>query len=82
MDFHAWFEVFLDGKWYTFDARNNVPRLGRVLMVRGRDAADTALITSFGAHDLVKFTVWADEVTSDETLKKLAIAGREFSLAS
>lgn len=95
MDFHAWFEVFLDGKWYTFDARHNVPRLGRVLMVRGRDAADTALITSFGAHELVKFKVWADEVSSSQTdetsLKKLAIAlhgsgkadlGREFSLAS
>lgn len=66
MDFHAWFEVFLDGQWYTFDARHNVPRVGRVLMVRGRDAVDVALTTSFGANKLVKFTVWADEVSQSE----------------
>jgi transglutaminase-like putative cysteine protease len=86
MDFHAWFEVFLDGQWYAFDARHNVPRLGRVLMVRGRDATDTALITSFGAHELVKFKVWADEITSTQinetSLRELAIPGREFLLAS
>ncbi|GFE69540.1 transglutaminase family protein [Chroococcus sp. FPU101] len=62
MDFHAWFEVFLDGQWYTFDARHNVPRIGRVLMVRGRDAADVALMTSFGSYQLKEFKVWADEV--------------------
>lgn len=62
MDFHAWFEVFLDGQWYTFDARHNVPRIGRVLMVRGRDAADVALMTSFGTYQLVEFKVWADEI--------------------
>lgn len=61
MDFHAWFEAFLDGQWYTFDARHNVPRVGRVLMARGRDAVDVALTTSFGANKLVKFTVWANE---------------------
>lgn len=61
MDFHAWFEVFLDGQWYTFDARHNVPRVGRVLMARGRDAVDVALTTSFGPNKLVKFNVWADE---------------------
>lgn len=61
MDFHAWFEVFLDGQWYAFDARHNVPRVGRVLMARGRDAVDVALTTSFGQNKLVKFTVWADE---------------------
>lgn len=86
MDFHAWFEVFLDGQWYAFDARHNTPRLGRVLMVRGRDATDTALITSFGAHELVKFKVWADEITSTQinetSSRELAIPGREFLLAS
>ena len=63
MDFSAWFEVYLEGQWYTFDARHNVPRIGRVLMARGRDAVDVALTTSFGRAQLEKFTVWTDEVT-------------------
>lgn len=62
MDFAAWFEVFLDGHWYTFDARNNTPRIGRVLIARGRDAADVALSNAFGANTLTSFRVWADEV--------------------
>lgn len=62
MDFCAWFEVYLGGAWHTFDARYNVPRIGRILMVRGRDAADTAMITSFGAHQLTKFEVWTLEM--------------------
>lgn len=62
MDFAAWFEVFLDGRWYTFDARNNTPRIGRVLIARGRDAADVALSNAFGANTLTSFRVWADEV--------------------
>jgi transglutaminase-like putative cysteine protease len=62
MDFSAWFEVFLSGRWHTFDARHNVPRIGRVLMARGRDAADAALTTSFGTVNLKQFTVWSDEV--------------------
>jgi transglutaminase-like putative cysteine protease len=62
MDFSAWFEVFLSGKWHIFDARHNTPRIGRVLMARGRDAADVPLITSFGPHQLVRFDVWTDEV--------------------
>jgi transglutaminase-like putative cysteine protease len=62
MDFSAWFEVFLGGQWYTFDARNNVPRIGRVLMARGRDAADVALSTTFGVNQLQSFKVWTDEV--------------------
>ncbi len=62
MDFSAWFEVYLDDRWYTFDARHNVPRIGRVLMAVGRDAADVALTTTFGAAQLAKFTVWTDEV--------------------
>lgn len=64
IDFHAWFEVYLDHQWYTFDARHNVPRIGRVLMARGCDATDVALTTSFGASNLVKFKVWAEEVAS------------------
>ncbi len=62
MDFSSWFEAYLDHRWYTFDARHNVPRLGRVLMARGRDAVDTALTTSFKPVNLAKFTVWTDEV--------------------
>ena len=65
MDFSAWFDVYLGGQWYTFDARNNVPRIGRVLMARGRDAADAALSTTFGPNTLTGFKVWADEVTAD-----------------
>jgi transglutaminase-like putative cysteine protease len=66
MDFSAWTEVFLDGRWYTFDARHNVPRIGRVVMARGRDAADVALTTSFGSAQLVKFNVITDEIPVDE----------------
>ncbi len=59
MDFAAWFEVYLDGGWYTFDARNNRQRVGRVVVGRGRDAVDVALITSFGPHTLTEFEVRA-----------------------
>lgn len=62
MDFSAWFEVYLDNQWYTCDARHNKPRIGRVLMARGRDAVDVALTTSFGPHTLKKFQVWTEEV--------------------
>jgi len=62
MDFSAWFEVYLGGRWYTLDARHNEPRIGRVLMAVGRDAADVALTTSFGLHTLAHFEVWTDEV--------------------
>ena len=62
MDFSAWLEVYLSGCWYTFDPRNNTPRIGRVLMARGRDAADVALLTSFGPSRLDRFTIWTDEV--------------------
>jgi transglutaminase-like putative cysteine protease len=61
MDFSAWFEAFLEGRWWTFDARNNTPRLGRILMATGRDAADVALTTSFGRADLVNFFVVSEE---------------------
>jgi transglutaminase-like putative cysteine protease len=63
MDFSAWFEVYLGGHWYTFDARFNTPRIGRVLMARGRDAVDVAITTSFGVTRLDQFTVWSDEVS-------------------
>ncbi len=61
MDFSAWFEVFLDGRWWTFDARNNKPRLGRILMATGRDASDVAMTTSFGRADLRHFFVVTEE---------------------
>jgi transglutaminase-like putative cysteine protease len=62
MDFAAWIEVYLGGAWHTFDARNNVPRIGRVLMARGRDAADVAIATTFGQNYLESFKVWTDEI--------------------
>jgi transglutaminase-like putative cysteine protease len=62
MDFHAWFEAYLGGAWRTFDARHNQPRIGRVVIARGRDAVDTALTTIYGAARLVSMQVWADEV--------------------
>jgi transglutaminase-like putative cysteine protease len=62
MDFSGWFEAYLDGGWYTFDARNNQPRIGRVLIARGRDAADVAISTAFGANTLRSFRVWTDQV--------------------
>jgi len=61
MDFSAWFDAYLDGRWYTFDARHNRPRKGRILMARGRDAADAALTTTFGPTRLAKFVVYTDE---------------------
>jgi len=62
MDFSAWYEVYLGGQWWTMDARHNIPRIGRVLMGRGRDATDVALTTAFGVANLVQFNVWTDEV--------------------
>jgi transglutaminase-like putative cysteine protease len=63
MDFSGWFDAYLDGQWYTFDARHNMPRIGRVLMARGRDAADVAIATSFGVNRLASFKVWTDEIS-------------------
>jgi transglutaminase-like putative cysteine protease len=62
MDFSAWFEVFLSGGWYTVDPRNRHPRVGRVLIARGRDAADVAITTTFGPNVLTTFRVWCDEI--------------------
>jgi transglutaminase-like putative cysteine protease len=67
-DFSAWYQVFLDGRWWTMDARHNEPRYGRVLMATGRDAADVAITTSFGNADLVKFYVESNEVDPDGTI--------------
>jgi transglutaminase-like putative cysteine protease len=62
MDFSAWFEVYLGGAWHTFDARNNKPRIGRILVARGRDATDVAISTTFGATRLARFEIFTDEV--------------------
>jgi len=63
-DFAAWFEAYLGGQWHTFDPRNNTPRIGRVLIARGRDAADVAITTTFGPNTLKSFRVWTDEIAS------------------
>ena len=62
MDFRAWFEAYLGDRWYTFDARHNVPRIGRILMARGRDAVDLALSTCFGPSRLTQFTVMTEDL--------------------
>jgi transglutaminase-like putative cysteine protease len=64
MDFAAWIEVFLGGQWHLFDPRNNEPRIGRVLIARGRDASDVAISNSFGPNTLVSFKVVTDEVSA------------------
>lgn len=61
-DFAAWFEAWIGGRWHLFDPRNNVPRVGRVLMGRGRDACDVAIATTFGPNKLESFRVWTDEI--------------------
>ncbi|MDP2411240.1 MAG: transglutaminase family protein [Pseudolabrys sp.] len=65
-DFAAWFEAYLGGRWYTFDPRNNMPRIGRILMARGRDATDVAIVTSFGSGRLDNFKVITDEVVETD----------------
>ncbi len=67
MDFSAWFEVYLGGRWYTFDARHNTPRIGRIVMARGRDATDCAISTSFGTARLITFAVHTDAVADVTT---------------
>jgi transglutaminase-like putative cysteine protease len=61
LHFAAWFEAYIGDGWYTFDARNNVPRIGRVLLARGRDACDVAITTTFGPNTLESFKVWTDD---------------------
>jgi transglutaminase-like putative cysteine protease len=65
MDFSAWFEAFIGGRWFAFDARHNVPRIGRVLIARGRDAADVAISTAFGPNVLKSFRVTTREVDQE-----------------
>jgi transglutaminase-like putative cysteine protease len=62
MDFAGWFEAYLGGRWYSFDARNNTPRIGRVLIGQGRDAADVPITHTFGPNTLTSFKVWTDEI--------------------
>ncbi len=62
MDFSAWFEAYLGGRWYAFDARNNIPRIGRVLIARGRDATDVAISNTFGPATLVGFKIVSEEL--------------------
>jgi transglutaminase-like putative cysteine protease len=66
MDFAGCMEVFLDGGWYTFDPRNNARRIGRLMIARGRDAADVAISTAFGPTGLRSFKVWTDEISEDQ----------------
>ncbi len=66
-DFAAWFEAWIGGRWHMFDPRNNVPRIGRILMARGRDAADVAIVTTFGPNVLERFIVWTDEIPAGPT---------------
>lgn len=68
MDFHAWFEAYIDGQWRTFDPRHNKPRTGRVLIAQGRDASDVAFSTTFGSARLTHMKVWADETDFENTL--------------
>jgi transglutaminase-like putative cysteine protease len=65
MDFCAWMEVYLGDRWWTFDPRNNTPRIGRVLIGRGRDALDVAMVTSYGSPTLRQMIVWADEALAE-----------------
>jgi len=67
MDFSAWFEAYIGGCWYTFDARHNQPRIGRILIARGRDAADVAISTTFGSAQLVRFKVLTAEVKESQS---------------
>jgi transglutaminase-like putative cysteine protease len=68
MDFCAWFEAYLGGRWWAFDPRNNTPRKGRITIARGRDALDVAMVTVYGPARLGKMTVWADKVANDERI--------------
>jgi transglutaminase-like putative cysteine protease len=75
MDFSAWYEVYLGDRWWAFDGRNRVPRIGRILMATGRDAADVALTTSFGVSLLNRFSVVTDEVVGPDSPYKTMTAG-------
>ncbi|MBV8564721.1 MAG: transglutaminase family protein [Methylobacteriaceae bacterium] len=66
MDFSAWFEAYLGGRWHAFDARHNIPRIGRILMGRGRDATDVAISNTFGPNFLSLFRVWTEEMAEEQ----------------
>ena len=74
MDFSAWFQVWLGGRWYTFDARHNRPRIGRILMATGRDATDVALSTSYGPSRLAVFRVITEEVPDEAVMHRQTVA--------
>jgi transglutaminase-like putative cysteine protease len=74
MDYSAWFEAYLDGRWLVFDARHNMPRIGRITVARGRDAMDVPLATSFGRHELKQFKVWTDEVDQEALQQTLRLS--------
>jgi transglutaminase-like putative cysteine protease len=65
-DFAAWMEVYLEGRWWVLDPRNHTPRIGRILVARGRDAADVPLTQTFGLHEMTDFRVWTDEVAPED----------------
>ena len=68
MDFAGWMEAYIGGAWHTFDPRNNARRIGRILVARGRDAADVAISTTFGPNYLESFRVWTDEISEGAEL--------------
>jgi transglutaminase-like putative cysteine protease len=72
MDFAGWFEAYLGGSWHTFDPRNNVPRIGRILIARGRDAVDVPISNTFGPNTLISFKVWTDEMQQSPAVKPSA----------
>ena len=76
MDFSAWFEVYLEDRWWTFDARHNHPRIGRVLMAAGRDASDVAITTSFGMANLTRFTVVTEEISGADQSSFVPLASQ------
>jgi transglutaminase-like putative cysteine protease len=86
MDFCAWMEVYLGGQWRTFDPRNNVRRIGRIVLSHGRDAADVAMISSFGPHLLTGFRVWCYETDAEglpvPVVDTTGVAGRELRARS
>jgi len=83
MDFSAWFEAYIGGRWYTFDARHNHPRIGRIVIARGRDAADVAISTMFGPTELAHFSVLTEEILSDGTSRQPEMkTDRETSLVA
>jgi transglutaminase-like putative cysteine protease len=77
MDFSAWFEAYLGGRWYTFDARHNHPRIGRIVIARGRDAADVAISTTFGPAQLARFSVITEECSTPQEYQTCNLASTE-----